>query len=219
MRSLWNVRIACTALALGAAGALATPAHAQYVAELTPFFTSYYPLANVADFDVGGGVTVSERQFAAPGGGARLTFWVSPTIGIEAAGSYVASGTKLTSSDATINAGVSLGGTLMTANGRLVYRPARTNLYLLVGAGIVKRGGDTWDSTVTNVNTNSLTNFGGVVGLGARANVTPKFALNFTVEANLYQSDPDGADGTAYEKKFQSDIYVSIGVPIGFGRR
>jgi len=214
MRSDWSVRIALTALALAAAGGVTAPAHAQYVAELTPFFTSYYPLATV--YDDG---SIQERQSAAPGGGARLTFWISPTIGIEAAGSFVWSGTKLSATDASQAVGVSLPGTIMTATGRVVFRPSRTNLYLLVGGGMVKRGGDTWDPDFTGLETTSLTNFGGVVGFGARANVTPKFALNVTVESLLYSTDPDGGDLNGYESKFQSDIYVSIGIPIGFGRR
>ncbi len=213
MRSDRSVRAALTALALVAIAGVTVPAHAQYVAEFTPFFTSFYPLMDVGDFD-----PVKERQAAAPGAGARLTFWVSPTIGIEAAGAYVSSGTKLTSDDASVNAGVSLPGYIINGTGRVVFRPARTNLYLLVGGGMVMRGGDTWDPDVTGVDTQSLTNFGGVVGFGARANVTPKFALNVTVESLLYPCDPDG-DGGAYESKFQSDIYVSIGIPIGFGRR
>jgi hypothetical protein len=214
MRSEWSARIALTALALTAAGGVTARAHAQYVAELTPFFTSYYPLSSIGEFG-----SILERQAAAPGGGARLTFWISPSVGIEAAGAYVASGTKLTSSDATVTAGVSLPGSIIAATGRLVFRPARTNLYLLVGGGIVSRGGDTWDPDVTGLQTESLTNIGGVVGFGARANVTPKFALNVTVEGMLYSADPDGDDGGTYESKLQSDIYVSIGIPIGFGRR
>lgn len=214
MRSEWSARIALTALALTAAGGVMAPAQAQHAAELTPFFTSYYPLASVGEFG-----TISERQAAAPGGGARLTFWISPSVGIEAAGAFVASGTKLTSTDASVSAGVSLPGTIISGTGRIVFRPARTNLYLLVGGGMVSRGGDTWDPAVTGIQTESLTNFGGVVGFGARANVTPKFALNVTVESMLYSMDPDGGDGTTYESTFQSDIYVSIGIPIGFGRR
>jgi len=213
MRSEWSARIALTVLALTAAGGVTAPAYAQYVFELTPFFTSYYPLVSVGEFG-----TISERQAAAPGGGARLTFWVSPSVGIEAAGAFVASGTKLTSTDASVTTGVSLPGTIITGTGRVVFRPARTNLYLLVGGGMVSRGGDTWDPDFTGIQTTSLTNFGGVVGFGARANVTPKFALNVTVEGMLYPMDPDG-DGTTYESTFQSDIYVSIGIPIGFGRR
>jgi opacity protein-like surface antigen len=209
MHSHLSARVGLATIALVAAGAV-VPAHAQYVAELTPFFTSYYALANVDEDGA-----ISERQSAAPGVGARLTFWISPTIGIEAAGAFVASGTKFASSDPDDNVGVSLPGTIITASGRLVFRPARTNLYLLAGGVMVNRGGDTWDY----VDITKKTNFGGVVGFGARANVTPSFALNVTVEANIYSSDPDGADGLTYESKLQSDIYVSIGVPIGFGRR
>jgi hypothetical protein len=213
MQNRLGMRIAIATLTLVMAGGATARAHAQYVAELTPFFTSFYALGKVGEFG-----NVTESQFAAPGGGARLTFWVSPTVGIEAAGSYVASGTRFTSSDPDVNVGASLPGTLMTGTGRVVFRPARTNLYLLVGGGAVIRGGDTWDPAITGVETTSLTNFGGVVGFGARANVTPKFALNVTVEALLYPADADG-DLTVYDSQFQSDIYVSIGIPIGFGRR
>jgi Outer membrane protein beta-barrel domain len=210
MQNRQFVRVAVTTFALMLAGGVTARAHAQYVAEFTPFFTSYYALGKLATTG-----TVSERQYAAPGGGARLTVWLSPSIGIEAAGAFVASGTQFTSSDPNVNGGVSLTGTIITANGRLVFRPARTNLYLLVGGGMVKRGGDTWNFPEIT----KKTAIGGVVGFGARANVTPKFALNVTVESNIYKSDPDGSTGTAYDSKLQSDIYVSIGVPIGFGRR
>jgi hypothetical protein len=204
------VGVAVTTLALMVTGGVATRAHAQYVAEFTPFFTSYYALGKLATDG-----TVSERQYAAPGGGARLTFWITPSVGIEAAGAYVASGTQFTSSDPTQTGGVSLPGNIITASGRVVFRPARTNLYLLVGGGMVKKGGDTWDFAFIT----KKTSIGGVVGFGARANVTPKFALNVTVEGNFYKSDPDGSAGTVYDSKLQSDVYVSIGVPIGLGRR
>jgi hypothetical protein len=210
MQNRQFVRVAVTTFALMVAGGVTARAHAQYVAEFTPFFTSYYALGKLATSGA-----ISERQYAAPGGGARLTFWVSPTIGIEAAGAYVASGTQFTSSDPNVTGGVSLPGNLITANGRVVFRPARTNLYVLVGGGMVKRGGATWDFA----NITKKTSIGGVVGFGARANVTPKFALNVTVEGNFYKSDPDGSAGTDYTSKLQSDIYVSVGVPIGFGRR
>lgn len=204
------VGVAVTTLALMGTGGVATTAHAQYVAEFTPFFTSYYAVGKLAEAS-----SVKERQYAAPGGGARLTYWITSSVGIEAAGAFVWSGTQFTSSDPTQTGGVSLPGTILTANGRLVFRPARTNLYLLVGGGMVKKGGDTWDfDFITN-----KTSIGGVVGFGARANVTPQFALNVTVEGNFYKSDPDGSTGTAYDSKLQSDIYVSIGVPIGLGRR
>jgi opacity protein-like surface antigen len=209
MRSTWSARTALIALALVAAGGVTTTAHAQYVAELTPFFTSFYALGKLAESS-----GVSERQAAAPGGGVRLTFWLSPVIGLEAAGAFVTSGTKFTSSDQSASGSVGLPGNIITANGRFVFRPARTNLYLLVGGGIVQLGGETWDFPFIT----KKTNIGAVLGFGARANVTPKFALNVTVEGNFYSTDPDG-DATGYDSQLQSNVYVSIGIPIGFGRR
>jgi hypothetical protein len=203
------VGVAVTTLALMGTGGVASAAHAQYVAELTPFFTSYYAVGKLAEAN-----SLKERQYAAPGGGARLTFWVTPSVGIEAAGSYVWSGTQFTSSDPTVTGGVSLPGNIITASGRVLFRPSRTNLYLLAGGGMVRKGGATWDFA----NITKKTAIAGVVGFGARANVTPQFALSVLVEGNFYKSNPDG-DGTAYDSKLQSDIYVSIGVPIGLGRR
>jgi hypothetical protein len=210
-----RLRIASGLFALIMAGAIAAPAQAQYIAEFTPFFTSYYPLTNVSDA-VGGDATVQERQTNAPGAGASLTIWISNTIGIEGAGSFVFSGTRFKSDDPDAGAvGVSLPGNLITGTGRIVFRPARTNLYLLAGGGVVVRGGDTWDFDFIT----KKTSIGGVVGFGARANVTPKLALNVTVEGMFYSLDPDGSDGTVYESKMQADIHVKVGIPIGFGRR
>jgi hypothetical protein len=86
--------------------------------------------------------------------------------------------------------------------------PRRSNLFLLFGPGIVRRGGDAWKG----VKKKDITDFGGVVGLGVRANVTPRFRLNITAESYLYSFDGGGPDS-----KFQSDLLVSIGVPIGLG--
>lgn len=213
MRKSGSVRIAFGVVALLVAGGLAAPAQAQYVAELTPYFVSYYPLTKITDA-YGGDPTLSERQLAGPGVGARLTFWLSNTIGIEAAGSMVWSGTRFTSTD-NQGVGVSLAGTLINANGRVLFRPARTNFFLLVGGGMVSRGGDTWDFPFIT----KKTTFGGVAGLGARANITPKLGLLVTVEGVFYQLDPDGDTGTVYDGKLQSDIHVTVGIPIGFGRR
>ncbi len=209
-RNAWGIGAVC-ALALGLSP---VPAVAQGAVEFTPFFTSYYPIATVDDA-VGGDQTISEKQVAAPGFGARLTFWVGRSIGFEGAGSIAWSGTKFTSTNPTSTpVSVSLSGYLISASGRLLYRPARTNFYLLIGGGIVSHGGDTWNfSGITG-----KTDPAAVVGFGARASVTPKIALTVNVESYLYAFDPDGT-GTEYESKLQPDIYVSIGVPVSFGRR
>jgi hypothetical protein len=204
------------AVACVAGAAIPTRVAAQV--EFTPFFASYYALVNTNDaFPVvdDNGVqvgTVNERQTPAPGVGAKLTFWLGSSFGLEAAGAFVPTGTKFTSDNANIRGGVSLQGRLFNATGRLLFRPARTNLHLLLGGGIVSRSGDTWEGF------DGTTDISGVAGFGVRANITPKLALDVSVEGHLYQFDPD-EDGSLYEGKFQSDIYVLIGVPISFGGR
>ena len=203
--------LAAIACVVGAA--LPTSAAAQF--EFTPFFASYYALTNVDD-DAGGGA--KEKQTAAPAVGLRLTYWLGSSIGIEAAGSFAPSGTRFPS-DAIGGGGPSLSGTLITASGRFLYRPARTNLHLFLGGGMVTRGGDTWDPDLfPQVGLTKLTNITGVAGFGVRAAITPKFALNVSVETHVYSFNPDG-NNTAYDSSIQADIYVAIGVPISFGGR
>jgi hypothetical protein len=180
--------------------------------EFTPFFASYYAVTKLDDA-VAGNSNVSEKQFAAPAFGARLAFWLGSSFGIEGAGSFAFSGTRFVSSNAGA-VGASLSGTLITGTARILYRPPRTNFHMLVGGGIVSRGGDTWDFAFIE----KKTNIGGVVGFGVRAAITPKLALNVNVESMIYQTNPDG-DGTEYDGKMQADIYVAIGVPISFGGR
>jgi hypothetical protein len=213
MRSDRIVRAAFTALVV--ATGVTAPAHAQYVAELTPFFTSFYPLGEI-DF-TGSSDEVYAKQKSSPGVGARLTFWLSNTLGIEAAGAYLWSSPTVfieTPEYGAVSADIS--GTIINGTGRLVFRPARTNLFLIGGAGMVIRGGDAWESE------DKTSAFAGVVGFGARANVTSKFAMNVVVEGTFYSLDADGSDddgGTFWQPSMQSDIMVTIGIPIGFGRR
>lgn len=209
----------CVRIAAAATGLLALSAMiprvaiAQATVELTPMFASYYALTEVHD-DVTGDGSVKEKQTNSPSIGARLGVWLNSSLGLEAAGAWTPSGTRFFTTESTGGIGaISLSGTIVTASGRLLYRPARTNLFLIVGGGIVSRGGDTWDEQVTGLPLTELTDFAGVAGFGVRASVTPKFALMVSVESYLYSFDPDGS-GDIYPTKFQSDLYVSIGVPI-----
>lgn len=215
MRSDRSVRAALTALALVAITGVTVPAHAQYVAEFTPFFTSFYPLGEI-DF-TGSSDEVYAKQKSSPGVGARLTFWLSNTLGIEAAGAYLwSSPTVFVDTPEYGPVSVDITGTIINTTGRVVFRPARTNLFLIGGAGVVIRGGDAW------VDESSTSAFAGVVGFGARANITPKFAMNVVVEGTFYSLDADGSEdsgGDFWQPSMQSDIMVTIGIPIGFGRR
>jgi len=216
MQNRQFVRVAVTTFALMLAGGVTAQAHAQYVAEFTPFFTSYYPLAKI-DFQ-GSTSDIFAKQNSSPGVGARLTFWFSNSVGFEAAGSLLFSGPSIYLPTDIGPASVDQTGRVITGTGRLVVRPARTNLFLVVGGGIVTRGGDAWSGSDVK-----KTDPAGVLGIGARANVTPQFALNVLIEGTFYALDPDGTPTNPaddfFKSSLQSDITVSVGIPIGLGRR
>jgi hypothetical protein len=202
---------------VGASLAVPSAVEAQGKIELTPFVGNYYALLTMAD-DVFGGISPFDstpdpefsnwkgRQVSAVAFGGRLTFWISNTIGVEAAAGYARSNVRLSSPGETLTLTFNKGDVL-AASGRLLYRPGRLNLHFILGGGIVHRGGETWKGT------GKLTRPAGTLGLAARAAVSPKFALNVSAEANVYPFDIDGS-GTTNSSKLQSDLVVSIGVPI-----
>jgi hypothetical protein len=210
--------LAVSAILAGLGLTVPSTAPAQAKFELTPFFASYYALLTMTDDANGDGSNVKIQQTAAPSVGGRLTYWISNTIGVEASGSYSRSGIRAFVNDTSTLGGLSfsLKGTMTAASARLLYRPARTNLHFIVGGGIMHRGGDFWKSSHDNFGV-KVTSPTGVLGMGVRAAVTPQFALNVSVEANLYSLDLDGSDPTN-GSKLQSDVLVAIGVPITLSR-
>lgn len=188
---------------------------AQLRTEITPFAASYYGATHLGEGSAGlfAGNPFTIDQNNAFALGARLTFPIGAQIALEGEFAYAMSGLSITEEDGVasgIDGGISQNGNVMFGSFRAVYSPRRSNLFVLVGPAVVTRGGDAWDG----VDKGDITDFGGVVGLGIRANVTPRFRLNITAESYLYSFDGGGPDS-----KFQSDILVSIGVPISLGGR
>ncbi|HXJ30596.1 MAG TPA: hypothetical protein VNG35_08155, partial [Gemmatimonadales bacterium] len=72
--------------------------------------------------------------------------------------------------------------------------------------------GTFWKNEHAN-DTTKVTSPAAILGAGVRASVTPKFALNVSLEANIYSFDPDG-NATAMKSKLNADVLLSIGVPI-----
>lgn len=191
-------------------------ARAQGNVELTPFLGSFYALSKMCTDCNNDASSVRARQLNSAALGGRLTYMISNTLGIEASGSYTPSRIELSAEDtAGFALGASARGKVIMASARLLYRPARTNLRFIIGGGIVHRGGNAWKTQHDSAGT-KLTSPAAVLGVGVRAAVTPKFALLVSAEANLYSMDPmfgptgDESNG----KKLQSDVLVSIGIPI-----
>lgn len=215
--------VAIASLAL--AGAVVTPsaARAQAKFELTPFLGSYYALTKLCTDCNGNGSSLTAHQVNAAAIGGRLTYWVSRTMGIEGEFAYTPSRMEERADSAGFGLAASGKGRVILASGRVVFQPERTNLHFTVGAGIVSRGDTVW-TVVKNGSPDGvgakLTTVAGLLGIGVRASVTPKFALNVSAETAIYSFDPRLAQGTSSSngKKLQADLLISVGVPITLSR-
>jgi hypothetical protein len=214
------VALSCTIAVAGITAA--RPLNAQGIT-FTPFVGSFYSLSKYFDSDIdlgnfGGSGTANftMEQTNTVAFGARLSFPIGATLSLEGAGSYSSSEVRFTGTDAVgpgVDLATNLTGNVVTASLRGVFRPRRSNLNVIAGVAMVKHGGDAWDFDTNE----KLTNIGGVLGFGIRAAVTPKLALNITAEAFLYSFNPDDSDDTLngfFDSKMQSDLIVSIGIPI-----
>ncbi len=217
----WRLSLALAALLTIPAGLTA-----QNKFSITPWVGSFFSLADYYndDFDLtvigGTGTTkivVSQENTAMFG--LRVTLPVSPTIAAEGSFGFSSSNVRFVIEDPNQNGGFDFAttekGSVLLGSLRAVIRPRRSNLSLVLGAIVVHHGGDFWDDDLLD---GKLTSFGGVAGIGLRANVTPRFPIDFRAEANLYQFDPDKGDDASlgfYPGKMQADLVFSIGVPLG----
>lgn len=211
MSGSWSV--AKCAFVLGAVALIPAAASAQQRTEFTPFVASYYGLTHLASGTnptTGNSFTFDQSNAFAFGG--RITLPVGGRLSVEGEFTFATSGVRFTEKDGIapgLDGGAAQDGNIIYGSVRGVISPRRSNLYILAGPAIVKRGGDAWKG----VKSSDITDFGGVVGFGFRANVTPRFRVNFTAESYLYSFGGSGGS----DSKFQSDLLVSLGVPISLG--
>ncbi len=218
-----SVRLRLALAAIVTCFVLPSAAAAQNKFSVTPWVGSYYAFSKFYDNDLSGGLRVSVNQTNTAMFGIRATIPVSPTIAAEGSFGYAKSAVNFrieefltdTISGQTFDLATAFKGSVIIGSVRAVIRPRRSNLSVILGAIIVNHGGEAWqDSTLDG----KKTSFGGVVGFGLRANVTPRFPIDIRAELNLYSFDPDKSDDTAngfYPGKFQQDLIVSIGIPLG----
>lgn len=228
--SLTSVRQRFVLSLVIAGGLIPTSLAAQNRFEVTPWVGSYYAISPFYndDFDltnVGGTGTTNIKvsQDNTVMFGIRAAVPMGQTIALEGSFGFARSNVSYVIKDAIVDNGGdpvfdasrNEKSNVMIGSVRAVIKPRRSNLSLILGAIVVNHNGDFWDADGID---GKLTSFGGVVGLGVRANVTPRFALNIRAEANLYSFDPDKGDDTEagfFPGKFQQDLVFSIGIPLG----
>jgi hypothetical protein len=224
-----SVSFACRCLSLAAfAAAFGSPSSlaAQNRFEVTPWVGSFFSMSSYYNdnFDlatIGGtgttNIKVSQENTAMFG--LRLSVPIGATLAAEGSFGFATSNVRFVIKDPTQTGGFDAAttekGNVLIGSLRAVIKPRRSNLSLLFGGIVVHHGGKFWDDPTID---GKLTSFGGVAGIGLRANVTPRFPITIRAEGNFYQFDPDKGDNAAagfYPGKLQSDLIFSIGVPLG----
>ena len=188
--------------AILAAAALSAAVPAKAVAQgvdLVPWAGAYIPTRNsVSDLD-----NALSRDVSVVGG-ARLTFWGSGHLGLEAVGGYAPA--KI--SGETIN---ETNQNMLLAAGRLMLAlsPAdsRVGFFIVGGPALITRGKNPFDDD------RSSTDFGANVGAGFRFGLgqNNSTAIRLDLEDYMYNGDFGGGD------KFQNDLVASIGLAIPLG--
>ena len=214
--------------------AIAPPSAAQVRIELTPEFGAYLPNTNLvetvpgscaSEFDFLGdpcgtfGAPVSIRQKTAPMVGGLITAWIGRRVGADVALGYAAS--TMTSvapysppALATLPAVVGdTAAYVVSGSARMLYdltpQFRRASVYLGAGVAFVKHGGVGYDVTVQTFtgSVRGRTDWGPVLGIGARYQLSRALAVRGDLENCLFVHGPSAAIA-----HFRGDFVASAGL-------
>ncbi|MDP3908993.1 MAG: outer membrane beta-barrel protein [Gemmatimonadales bacterium] len=178
----------------------ASPSAAQGGFSVTPWGGAYVPTRN--EFSAVGRDIERHNSFIF---GARLTSWGRSPIGFELTGGFTPARVRI-SDGTTINEArsteVFLGGLKLMVG--LSPAESRFGVFLSGGPAIIRRGRDVVDDD------ESVTDWGGVVGLGFRIPFSNSVGLRLEIEDYFYGGDFDGS------RRFQNDLVLSAGLALGW---
>ncbi|HTR21661.1 MAG TPA: hypothetical protein VMH88_12470 [Gemmatimonadales bacterium] len=206
---------ACIALLTGAV--LPSRLVGQQV-EVTPFVGLYLPTSSVIQ-ETAVGLTVSGKHGTTFLFGARLTYWTSPSVGLEASLGYTPSSMTFSVDTGGVRVGsADTSAHVILGSARVLYKVGPkggdTDIHLLAGVGFISHGGAAYDLLGQGGGgISGTTDIGGVVGASVRFRVSAKLKARVDVEDNLYSAkfNIGGAETTSH---FQNDIAVSLGLAI-----
>lgn len=205
----------CIALFAGAV----LPCHlAGQQVEVTPFVGLYLPTANVIE-ESALGLTVSGKHGTTFLFGARLTYWTSRSVGLEASLGYTASSMTFSVDTGGVRVGsADTSAHVMLGSARVLYKvgpkSGDTDIHLLAGVGFISHGGAAYDLLGQgNGGISGTTDIGGLVGASVRFRASAKLKIRVDIEDNLYSAkfNIGGAETTSH---FQNDLAVSLGLVI-----
>jgi hypothetical protein len=182
---------------LSALSLAARPVAAQGSISFTPWAGVYVPTKN--EFS---SVDTDIKRNNAFMGGARLTFWGNSPLGLELTGGYSPANVEI--AGGTINEDKNTNVFVGSAKLMLGISPASSSFGLYVGGGpaLIRRGEDVTEES------ESATDWGGVVGAGLRLPLGSSVGLRIDIEDYLYDGDFSGDDD------FQNDLVLSAGLSL-----
>jgi Outer membrane protein beta-barrel domain len=185
---------------IGVIGALsAAPAAAQSGFSFTPWAGAYVPTRNT--FETVGSDIRRDNSFIM---GARITSWGRGAVGFELTGGFAPARVRVagTTVNEERNTQVFVGGLKVL----LGLSPQNSNfgIFLSGGPSLIRRGRN------VGVEDESVTDWGGVLGLGFRIPFSQSVGLRLEAEDYFYGGDFDGS------RKFQNDLVLSAGLAIGW---
>lgn len=177
----------------------AVPAAAQSGFSVTPWAGAYVPTRN--SFSTVGSDIRRDNSFI---GGARLTFWGNSPVGFELTGGFAPARVRVsgTTVNGDRNSQVFVGGAKLMLG--LSPATSRLGIFLSGGPSIIRVGHN------VGLQSQSSTDWGGVVGLGLRIPFSASVGLRLDTEDYFYGGNFDGS------RKFQNDLVLSAGLAIGW---
>lgn len=185
---------------IGVIGALsAAPAAAQSGFSFTPWAGAYVPTRNT--FETVGSDIRRDNSFIM---GARITSWGRGAVGFELTGGFAPARVRVagTTVNEERNTQVFVGGLKLLLG--LSPQDSRFGIFLSGGPSLIRRGHN------VGVEDESVTDWGGVLGLGFRIPFSRSVGLRLEVEDYFYGGNFDGS------RKFQNDLVLSAGLAIGW---
>ena len=185
---------------IGVIGALsAAPAAAQSGFSFTPWAGAYVPTRNT--FETVGSDIRRDNSFIM---GARITSWGRGAVGFELTGGFAPARVRVagTTVNEERNTQVFVGGLKLLLG--LSPQDSRFGVFLSGGPSLIRRGRN------VGVEDESVTDWGGVLGLGFRIPFSQSVGLRLEVEDYFYGGNFDGS------RKFQNDLVLSAGLAIGW---
>lgn len=192
-----------------------SPAAAQSRLEFTPFVGGYFPTKPLVA-DTSGGATIFETN-SGPVVGGRLTYWVSPRVGIEGSFGLATSKTHLFAATTEFE----FRSTTYMADARVLFQVnnpnSPTGLHLLGGVGLTKAS-NAFFSLADDVGQLSYEpSIGFVVGAGVSRRIASGLRLRIDLEDRIYTAKFDvPSGGTDIDDEGQHDIVFSTGLSFSF---